>query len=92
MRMRKLNERTQAGYIRAVRRLTAFLGRAPDTATIEDLRRFQLNLVDAGTSPITLNATITGLKFFFEVTLEKRRRISRRSRGEIRLDRAAPRR
>jgi integrase len=71
MRMRKLNEHTQAGYIRAVRRLAAFLERAPDTATVEDLRRFQLHLVDGGTSPITLNATITGLKFFFEVTLDR---------------------
>jgi len=37
---------------------------SPDTATVEDLRNFQLHLVDRGTSPITLNATITGLKFF----------------------------
>ena len=36
MRMRKLQPRTQAGYIRAVRRLTIFLERAPDTATAED--------------------------------------------------------
>ena len=49
--------------------LAAFLRRSPDTATVEDLRRFQLHLVDRGTSPITLNATITGLKFFFDVTL-----------------------
>ena len=69
MRMRKLCDQTQAGYIRAVRQLAAFLERSPHTATVEDLRRFQLHLVDHGTSPITLNATITGLKFFFEVTL-----------------------
>ncbi len=71
MRMRKLCEKTQAGYIRAVRQLAAFLERAPDTATVEDLRRFQLHLVDRGSSPITLNATITGLKFFFDVTLDR---------------------
>jgi site-specific recombinase XerD len=71
MRMRKLSDKTRDAYIRAVLKLTAFLGRAPDTATVEDLRRFQLHLVDQGTSPITLNATITGLKFFFEVTLER---------------------
>ena len=70
MRMRKLCEKTQTGYIRAVRQLAAFLERAPDTATVEDLRRFQLHLVDRGSSPITLNATITGLKFFFDVTLD----------------------
>lgn len=71
MRMRKLCEHTQDGYIRAVRKLAAFLGRSPDTATVEDLRRFQLHLVDQGTSPVTLNATITGLKFFFEITLDR---------------------
>lgn len=69
MRMRKLAQHTQDGYIRAVRKLTKYLGRSPDTATVEDLRNFQLHLVDRGISPITLNATITGLKFFFDVTL-----------------------
>jgi integrase/recombinase XerD len=69
MHMRKMTEHTQAGYIRAVRKLAAFLGRSPDSATIEDLRRFQLQLVDTGTGPVTINATITGLRFFFDVTL-----------------------
>ena len=69
MRMRKLNPHTQEGYIRAVRKFAKYLGRSPDTATVEDLRNFQLHLVDHGISPITLNATITGLKFFFDVTL-----------------------
>jgi len=69
MRMRKLEPRTQEAYIRAVRKLAAYLKRSPDTATVEDLRNFQLHLVDTGTSPITLNATLTGLKFFFDVTL-----------------------
>ena len=71
MRMRKLADKTQSHYLRAVRRLAAFLGRSPDTATVEDLRRYQLHLVDHGTSPISLNAAITGLKFFFEVTLDQ---------------------
>ena len=55
MRLRKLSPRTQTGYLRAVIKLTCFLGRPPDTATAEDLRRFQLHLVDGGTSSITLN-------------------------------------
>lgn len=71
MRMRKLEPRTQEGYIRAVRKLTEYLKRSPDTATVEDLRNFQLHLVDTGTSPITLNATLTGLKFFFDVPRER---------------------
>src|SRR5450755_4607284 len=71
MRMRKLSPKTQATYIRSVRLIAVYLGRSPDTATVEDLRNYQLHLVDQGTSPITLNATITGLKFFFDVTLDR---------------------
>lgn len=69
MRMRKLSPKTQIGYVRAVKRLARYLKRSPDTATAEDLRRFQLDAVDQGMSAITLNATITGLKFFFDTTL-----------------------
>ena len=69
MRMRQFAEHTQDGYIRAVRKLATFLGRSPHTATAEDLRRFQLHLVDTGSGPVTINATITGLKFFFDITL-----------------------
>lgn len=71
MRMRKLEPRTREAYIRAVRRLAAYLHRSPDTATVEDLRSFQLHLVDTGTSPVTLNATLTGLRFFFDITLDR---------------------
>src|SRR5207247_9382682 len=71
MRMRKLSPKTQLQYIRAVKKLTGFVGRSPDTVTVEDLRRYQLHLVDHGTSPVSLNAAITGLKFFFEVTLDQ---------------------
>ena len=69
MRMRKLAPKTREAYIRAVRKFAKFLGRSPDTATDEDLRRLQLHLIDQGTSPITLNATIVGLNFLFAITL-----------------------
>jgi len=77
MRMRKLSEKTQSHYIRAVRQLAKFLGRTPDTATVEDLRNYQLHLVDRGISPISLNAAITGLKFFFEVTVGDTERMAK---------------
>jgi integrase/recombinase XerD len=69
MHLRKLELKTQTCCVRAVRKLADFLERSPDTATAEHLRLFQLHLVDPGTSPITLNATLTGLKFFFGITL-----------------------
>ena len=71
MRLRKLSPTTQRNYIRGVVNLTRFLGRSPDTAEAEDLRRYQLHLVEQGVTRTTLNATITGLKFFFEVTLDR---------------------
>jgi len=71
MRMRQLSLKTQANYLRIVREFSRFLGRSPDTATVEDLRGYQLHLVDHGTSPVSLNAAITGLKFFFEITLHE---------------------
>jgi integrase/recombinase XerD len=70
MRMRKLSPKTQSSYIRVVKRFAKFLGRSPDTANAEDLRNYQLYLVDHGISSLSLNATITGLKFLFEATLD----------------------
>ncbi|MEM5332104.1 site-specific integrase [Paraburkholderia sp. JHI2823] len=71
LRMRKFAPKTQAAYLRAVRQFARFLGHSPDTATVENLRDYQLHLVDHGVSPVSLNAAISGLKFFFEVTLGK---------------------
>jgi site-specific recombinase XerD len=58
MRMREMGSKTLIGYIRAVRRLASFLKRSSDTATADDLRRFQLHMVDTGTSPTTINGTL----------------------------------
>ncbi len=71
MTMRKLNPKTQAGYLRAVKNFTRFFGQSPDLAEPEDLRKFQLHMVEQGVSSTTLNANITGLKFFFGVTLDR---------------------
>lgn len=73
MTLRKLGAATQLSYIRAVVKFTRFLRRSPDTATAEELRQFQLHLVEAGVSSTTINATLTGLRFLFEQTLDKPR-------------------
>src|ERR1044071_5232129 len=44
MNARKLCAGTQRGHIRACKRFAAFLKRSPDTATLDDIRRFQLHL------------------------------------------------
>jgi site-specific recombinase XerD len=83
MRVRKLSPKTQSTYIRAVRHLAGYLGRSPDTATDEDLRRYQLHCVDRGVSPMALNAAITGLKFFFDVTLKRPELMSKMSHVRV---------
>ena len=71
MTLRKLSPQTQTAYVRVVKHFACFLGRSPDTASAEDLRQYQLHLVEQGISSGNLNATITGLKFFFATTLER---------------------
>ncbi len=83
MTLRKLTPKTQACYLRAVLRFTRFFGRSPDLASPEDLRAFQLHLVEQGVSSTTINATLTGLRFFFDVTLERPSALKRMSRVRI---------
>lgn len=83
MTMRKLHFKTQGQYIRAVKNFTRFHGRSPDTANAEDLRRFQLHMVSTGVSGTTINATITGLRFFFEITLEQPDAMKRMSSVQV---------
>jgi site-specific recombinase XerD len=71
MTVRNFASDTQRNYIRAVKNLTVFLGRSPDTATAEDLRQFQLHLTDTGVRPPTINGTVTALRFFFSVTVDR---------------------
>jgi len=71
MSLRGFTPDTQRDYIRAVKKLAAFLDRSPDTATAEDLRAFQLHLTAGGVQPPTINATVTVLRFFFKVTLDR---------------------
>ena len=71
MTARRFSEATQKDYVRNVRNFTAFLGRSPDTATSDDLRRFQLHMAQQQVSPWSINAAIAALRFFFKVTLER---------------------
>jgi len=71
MTARRFSEATQKDYVGNVRNFTAFLGRSPDTATSDDLRRFQLHMAQQQVSPWSINAAIAALRFFFTVTLER---------------------
>jgi site-specific recombinase XerD len=71
MMVRNFVEKTRTDYIRHVKTFTAFLGQAPDRATPEDLRRFQLHQTETGVRPPTINGAVAALRFFFSVTLDR---------------------
>ena len=71
MNARKLCAGTQRGHIRSCKRFAAVLKRSPDTATLEDIRLFQLHLAETGASICNRNRIMTGLRFLFRVTLRR---------------------
>ena len=71
MTVRNFGEKTRNDYIRRVKTFTAFFDRPPDTATAEDLRRFQLHQRRTGVRPPTMNGSVSALRFFLTVTLDR---------------------
>ena len=69
MAVRRLGEKTRHDYINHVETFAVFLGRSPDTATAEDLRRFQVHETGQGSKPPKMNAQVSALRFFFKTTL-----------------------
>src|SRR6516164_6098182 len=71
MTIRKSAPKTQHDYVQRVKNFAAFLGRSPDTASFEDVRRYQLHLAASGVGVPTINQTVSTLRFFFRVTLKR---------------------
>jgi site-specific recombinase XerD len=71
MTIRKFAPKTQHDYVQRIKNFTAFLGRSPDTASFEDVRRYQLHLAASGVGVPTLNQAVATLRFFFRVTLRR---------------------
>ena len=71
MSARKLNPHTQRSHIASCKRFAAYLKRSPDTATADEIRLFQLQLTETGTSICNRNRIMTGLRFLFRVTLRR---------------------
>jgi integrase/recombinase XerD len=71
MNVRRFSPATQHNYIRDVSRFATFLGRSPDTATPEDVRRFQIEQREAGVPTPTMNSIVSALRFFFTQTIDR---------------------
>jgi integrase/recombinase XerD len=71
MAARKLNPHTQRSHIYSCKRFAGWLKRSPDTATPDEVRRFQLHLIESGASTCNRNRIMTGVRFLFRVTLRR---------------------
>ena len=71
MTARGLTRQTQRGHILACKRFAGYLKRSPDTATAEDVRLFQLHLMESGLSIQNRNRTMTGVRFLLRVTMRR---------------------
>ena len=69
MAVRRLGEKTRTDYIKHVEAFTRFLGRSPDTACAEDVRRFQVHEMQQGAKPPKMNTQVSALRFFLKITL-----------------------
>ena len=69
MTVRSFSDKTRHEYIRQIETFARFLGRSPDTASGDDIRRFQLAQVEQGVQPPTMNTQASALRFFFTITL-----------------------
>ena len=66
---RNLNRDMQRGHIASCKRFAAWLKRSPDTATADEVRLFQLHLIESGA--LICNRIMTGVRFLFRVTLRR---------------------
>lgn len=71
MEIRRFSPATQRNYLRDVGRFAKFLGRSPDTASADEVRRFQLAQRDSETPVPTMNSIVSALRFFFTITVDR---------------------
>lgn len=69
--VRNLSPRTIDTYVRMVSRFAVHHGRSPDKLGAEDVRTYQVHLLDKKTSWSQFNQSVCALRFLYNVTLER---------------------
>ena len=69
LRLRNYSPRTIQSYVAGVARLAKHFNRSPDQLTVEQLREFQLHLLEQQVSWSLFNVVVSALRFFYGTTL-----------------------
>ena len=72
MTVRNLSPATQASYITAVKRFSMFHRRSPADLGVEDVRAYQVHLVQHKVAWASLNQIVSALRFVFGITLDRK--------------------
>lgn len=72
MAIRRLAPGMQAFYVSAVAKFARPFGRSPDTLGYEEVRAYQLHLVQSGLNVGNVNRAVTALRFFYKTTMGRR--------------------
>ena len=78
MTVRNLSPATQASYITAVKRFSQYHERSPAALGLEDVRAYQVHLVQHRIAWASLNQIVSALRFVYGVTLGRKDWYSRR--------------
>jgi Site-specific recombinase XerD len=70
LRLRNYSPRTQKTYVSCVFRFARHFGRSPEQLGVEEVRAFQLHLLDQKVSWSLFNQMVSALRFLYGVTLE----------------------
>lgn len=71
MLVRQLAPKTQTSYIQQVSAFARYFNKSPELLGPEDIRTYQLYLIDRGLSPSSLTLTTCALRFVYNVTLKR---------------------
>ena len=77
MTIRNLSRSTQQSYIYAVAKFSRHFGRSPDLLGMEEVRAYQLHLIERKYSWTHINQVACALRFFYGITLGQKEALER---------------
>jgi site-specific recombinase XerD len=72
MTIRNLSPATQTSYITAVKKISRYYRRSPERLGVEDVRAYQVHLVENAIAWASLSQSVSALRFLYGITLGRK--------------------